>query len=488
MDVWETLQFGVSTYRDRIGYDQDPAIPMPYEITNYAGLILIQPQPPKSREDGSIMRAIVIGSGLSGLITAHALDKAGVTDFVILEGRANPVEQSGSVIALYPQTFRIFDQLGVLRQMMDLGSPPMKRWIHLDPQGKVIHEGPFNDLLTQNHGHPSMIFMRRDLMQVLYSNLPSKETRVLPNKKILSIDQDVSSVTVTCADGSKYTGDILIGCDGVHSTVQRLAFPSDSTSKPNLTRPRSEYRGLFGSSPLPKGLAPACVTETHNKDIVFMILSTTDRAFWLVTDLKSKDAPDSVRKYSDKDIQELVDRYADHSVAVNGSVSFGDLWRTRYDPDGPSRPGLYDYLEGVAKRWYSGRVVIVGDAAHQMTPNLGQGGNNAIEDVASLVNQLHGLLKIVPSPTPAELEAAFARYQDERENRVKKTAGLTGKYTQWTSWRNWSGWFMLSWLWPLLGDRVVVNWLVSPMVKESIKLDFVEERDLPVGKVPWKFA
>lgn len=330
--------------------------------------------------------------------------------------------------------------------------------------------------------------MRRDLMQVLYSNLPSKEARVVPNKKIIAIDQDVSSVTVTCADGSTYTGDIVIGCDGVHSAVQRLAFGSSSSSEQNLTRPRSEYRGLFGSSPLPKGLAPACVTETHNKDIVFMILSTSDRAFWLVTNLKDKDAPNTARKYSDKDIQELVDKYADHPVAANGTVTFGDLWRTRHDPDGPSRPGMYDYLEGVAKRWHSGRVVIVGDAAHQMTPNLGLGGNNAIEDVASLVNQLHNLLREVSDPTTTELEGTFAKYQTERENRVKKTAGLTGRYTQWTSWRNWSGWFVQYWVLPFLGDRFMVNWLVSPMIRESIKLDFVEENSLPVGKVPWRYA
>ena len=121
-----------------------------------------------------------------------------------------------------------------------------------------------------------------------------------------------------------------------------------------------------------------------------------------------------------------------------------------------------------------------------MTPNLGQGGNNSIESVASLINQLHALLKEKPNPTAAELEGAFARFQREREGQVRTIVRLTGSYTRWASWRNWFGWFMQFWMWPLLGDRFIVNRLLSPMIRQSIKLDFVEEKHLPAGKVPWK--
>jgi 2-polyprenyl-6-methoxyphenol hydroxylase-like FAD-dependent oxidoreductase len=122
-----------------------------------------------------------------------------------------------------------------------------------------------------------------------------------------------------------------------------------------------------------------------------------------------------------------------------------------------------------------------------MTPNLGQGGNNSIESVASLINQLNALVKETSHPTAAELEEAFGRYQKEREGQVKLVAGLTGSYTRWTSWRSWFGWFAQYWIWPLVGDRFVVNRLLSPMIRESIKLDFLEENDLPGGKVPWKY-
>jgi 2-polyprenyl-6-methoxyphenol hydroxylase-like FAD-dependent oxidoreductase len=195
-------------------------------------------------------------------------------------------------------------------------------------------------------------------MEALYSRLPDGERRVLANKKVTSVEQDDSSVTVTCADGSTFRGDVLVGCDGVHSAVRRFALEQPTgESKPP---PTCEYRGLFGSCPLPDGLAPCNITETHDTGIVFMILCSEDRAFWLITNRKDK--PDS-QKYTAEDIQALVDKYENHSVAPGGKVTFGDLWRARDTDPGP---GMYDYHEAVAERWYNGRVVIVGDAAHQV--------------------------------------------------------------------------------------------------------------------------
>jgi 2-polyprenyl-6-methoxyphenol hydroxylase-like FAD-dependent oxidoreductase len=208
-----------------------------------------------------------------------------------------------------------------------------------------------------------MLFMRRNLMETLYSKLPDRERHVLPNKKVSGIEQDDTSVTVTCTDGSVFKGDILVGCDGVHSAVRRLVFEQPTTGRNAKTSPPlgSEYRGLFGSSPRPEGIAPCNITETHDRDIVFMILCTEGTAFWLITNRKDKF--DSQR-YTAEDIQTLVDKYKDHSVAPGAKVTFKDLWETRNTV--PS-PGMYDYNEGVAEQWSKGRVVIVGDAAHKVS-------------------------------------------------------------------------------------------------------------------------
>src|SRR3954468_13047290 len=108
---------------------------------------------------------------------------------------------------------------------------------------------------SSSYGYPSMLFIRRDLMETLYSKLPDRERYVLPAKKVSGIEQDDTSVTVTCADGSVFKGDVLVGCDGVHSAVRRLVFEQPAAGRKAKTPPRlgSEYRGLFGSSPRPEG-------------------------------------------------------------------------------------------------------------------------------------------------------------------------------------------------------------------------------------------
>ncbi|KAK5656092.1 hypothetical protein OQA88_5231 [Cercophora sp. LCS_1] len=237
------------------------------------------------------------------------------------------------------------------------------------------------------------MFMRRDLMEIFCSKLPNRERYVVPNKKFSGIEQDDTSVMVTCAGGSVFKGDVLIGCDGVHSIPDQ-----------RQTRPGSEYRGIFGSSPRPEGISPCNVTETHDRDIVFMILCTDNTAYWLVADRKDK--IDSQR-YTSEDVLALVDKFRGRSVAPGGKVTFGDLWEARTKVPGP---GMYDYTEGIAEQWYKGRVVIVGDAAHR------------------------------------------------------------------------------AWLWPMFGDRFIINWNLSLMVKDSIKLEFVDEENLPVGMVRWKYA
>jgi 2-polyprenyl-6-methoxyphenol hydroxylase-like FAD-dependent oxidoreductase len=101
------------------------------------------------------------------------------------------------------------------------------------------------------------------------------------------------------------------------------------------------------------------MTEVHATGLTFQILSTPDRSYWLTYEVKGKDEP-KARRYTEADAQAMADRLADHAVAWGAMVTFGDIWRTR------SSGRLYDIEEGVAERWYKGRVVIVGDSGHKV--------------------------------------------------------------------------------------------------------------------------
>ena len=223
-----------------------------------------------------------------------------------------------------------------------------------------------------------MVFLRREFMQVLYDALPDRESRVLTGKKVVGVEQDDSCATVSCADGSVFKGDMVVGCDGVRSAVRRFGLEGAESEKKNQKKRtrspfKAEYQGLFGYGPRLDGVPPCDLTEVHDKDVSFMVLSTHDVSFWLVTHLKenrdtgsssSAEGGEKKHKYSAEDAQALADRYADHPVAWGGKVTFGDLWRTR----SPANSGLYDLMEGVADRWYHGRVVTIGDSAHEVRP------------------------------------------------------------------------------------------------------------------------
>src|ERR1700756_3898940 len=106
-----------------------------------------------------------------------------------------------------------------------------------------------------------------------------------------------------------------------------------------------------------------------------------------------------------------------------------------------------------------------------MTPNLAFGANNAIESAASLVNNLHALLKVDPTPDTKDLEKVFAKYQAERHSRARLFTRITATYTRFAAWQNWLSSFASKYIIPLIGDQFIADWVFSLMPKSGIILD-----------------
>jgi 2-polyprenyl-6-methoxyphenol hydroxylase-like FAD-dependent oxidoreductase len=336
-----------------------------------------------------------------------------------------------------------------------------------------------------------MLFERMQFVQLLYDMLPDNKARILTGKAIQSLEQDNSGVTVTCSDGSTFTADLLVGADGVHSRARQLIFPGLSNSgdkkdskNQHIPGPfQSTYKCIFGLSTTPPLLPANQMIEIHNRGISWQLLSMAERTAWFLFIRKDEPSHTSHR-YTEADAEEIAGMYASYPVWKDGAVTFGDLWRARL------RAKLVDLEEGILETWYAGRVVLLGDAAHKMTPNLAMGCNNAMESAVVLTNVLHALDESSQAAgskpiETGELEEVFAEYQRQRYQRASSCVSTSRMYTRFAAWNNWLYEIFGTYVAPLLGARLMVDYGFAPMPRGGRVLDFVRENNRKEGKVKW---
>ena len=221
---------------------------------------------------------------------------------------------------------------------------------------------------------------RREYLELLYENLPDK-SKVLFGKKVKRIAEDAHKIEVLLDDGTSEMGDMVLGCDGVHSKVRELmwenalredpaAIPVEEKtgrwissrcrrSKFNLGLAiKTTYSCLVGMSAAVPGLGNelSCV---HNRGYSFLIASQPDRTFWFVFFSIEKPYSQYTRpKWTDADAEKAAVPLLDHPLTE--SVVFGELWRKRF------RAHMIDIEEGVLNKWHHGRIVLAGDVVHKV--------------------------------------------------------------------------------------------------------------------------
>ncbi|ROW15907.1 hypothetical protein VPNG_02531 [Cytospora leucostoma] len=452
-----------------------------------------------AQQDPTTFRVIIVGGGPNGLCLAHALHLADI-DYVLLERGGEIINQDGASIALWPHSVRILDQLGLLDEARKHYFPVRTKHNHR-ADGSVRDVNDMFAKMEENHGHPWMLFHRAKLLELLWESLPGKETKVKVNKKVVSVASNRNGVVVTCADGTSESGSIVIGCDGVHSTVRQairklrsekkragsklslasLASSLSSNSDSGEDRPmKTYYYGLIGWIPLPDGLQPAACYEVRSepKGKTFHILTGVDTAYFLV--YVHLDKPTRERsRYTDEDAEKLAAELAGHKITSD--ITFGDLWQSR------KWGKMLDFEEGIlGSKWYHERVVLVGDAVHKLTPNVGLGLNSGWQGVAELTNRLRKLVATRgQEPDTQSVKKVFKEYQNSRKGMAKTTMLVSSTYTRVVA--NQSLWYRFcDWVTPAIGgDIAVLNNVASPIVKRSVTLDFVAEKRHKEGKVRW---
>lgn len=180
----------------------------------------------------------------------------------------------------------------------------------------------------------------------------------------------------------------------------------------------AEYRCLFGMSSSIPGYEPKCSDDTIAKDVSTMVATSKGgKIFWfLFGRLDRVYQHEEIPRFDQAETVKFAEEHAD--LPIRDGITVADLWKHR------EAATLVPLEEADYAHWTAGRLVIIGDAAHKMTPQTGSGGMLAIDDAAALANLLNKLnsnrLDYGPLTT-AQVEAALGNF-DTRRRHVRTTA------------------------------------------------------------------
>ncbi|OHE97401.1 FAD binding domain-containing protein [Colletotrichum orchidophilum] len=427
---------------------------------------------------------IIVGGGPSGITAAHVLQRAGI-DFVVLERRDSIVGDAGASLVLGPGSMRVFHQLGILEQLMEIGNM-LSSGMGFTADGHIFKQSLIGDYMMKNHGAGLTTFHRANLIQVLYDTLPeSAKARYFTGKKLSNVDSTETGVTVTCEDGSKYSGSMIIGADGVHSTTRRqmreLALAEDPNRAWDPVNPyKIQYQCLWASFPRPTAAGQGC--ETQSKDRSIMYLTGKERGWIFLYEKLTAPIPERI-SFTPEQLEEYAERFADWPVTETLKVK--DVFKERYSAGGA---GLE---EGICNNWsWGGRMVLVGDAVHKFTPNAGLGFNNGLQDVVAVCNRLHKLVSNgdKPSPSPTELQKLFDDYREERHQLLEKDLDASARLTRMHAWASTWDWIMARYVMAFsFVERIFFTLKRSPSIQKAKVLDFVPATEVCKGKYQWLY-
>ncbi|TAQ86977.1 hypothetical protein B7494_g4680 [Chlorociboria aeruginascens] len=416
-------------------------------------------------------RVIVVGAGVGGLTSAHALSRANINYVVLERGQIAP--PYGASIGIYPQGSRILEQIGVLKAVTDQCTP-LGKSINLIPDGSTILSSDFFKFCREDYAHPIPVLERRMFLQILYDGLDDAEkAKVKSGKGVTDIIEDDDGVKVILEDGSIEEGDIVIGTDGVHSNVRSLMWRNANAAIPGMITAAEKkslycnWTALVGFSPTLPSMSNKNMYMTHYDGKSFLVIHQPKWTFWFIF-FKNPETLywPSRPRYTQADADAKA--VENLECPISDTQVFGELWKSRV------RGELVNVEEGLFKHMYFGRI---------MTPNVGLGGNTSMESVAVLANLLNKAIKSHPrgKPGKTEIEAIFAQYQAERLPRVKKIIEFSGLVTKIQAWDS----ILLkvaSRILPFMPERTLAN-ETGKIIKAAPKLDYITLPVRPKGKV-----
>jgi FAD-dependent urate hydroxylase len=314
---------------------------------------------------GGTLRAIVVGGGIGGLSAAIALRRVGL-EAAVFERAPGPREV-GAGVGLWSNAVAVLRGLGLYEAVRGIGAEiggEARSW-----RGKRLF-GNSADELRRRYGEANLVVHRADLQEALLASLPEGTVRF--GARCVAFTQDGDGVTTRFADGWEERGDVLVGADGLRSGMRATLLGDGPPRYAGLTAWRGIAEGAGGFAPEGAGL------NLWGRGTEFGLMNIGGgRAYWYATKNALEGAVESPAGRKAEVLELLRGWYAPTRAAVEATEEANIL-----------RTDIYD--REPVQRWGEGRATLLGDAAHPMTPHLGQGACQAIEDAAVLADCLGG--------------------------------------------------------------------------------------------------
>ena len=306
-------------------------------------------------------RAAVVGAGIGGLAAAVGLRQQG-WEVTVLE-RARILEPVGAGLGIAPNALHALDTIGLGEKVRRFSAVQGQGGIRR-PDGSWLARTDLGALAAR-FGDPQLMALRSDLVGLLAASLPDGSLRTgVAVTAVDGLDSDRPARVFT-SDG-ELDADLVVAADGIHSLIRAALFPM---------HPGPRYSGFTARRFVAPaaGAGPVEPSETWGRGTVFGIIPLADGRVYCYAS-----APASPGVRHDDETAGLMRRYGtwhDPIPRLIGTVAPGDV--------------LHDDVFWIAEplpAYHRGRVAILGDAAHAMTPHLGQGVCQAIEDAVVLAS------------------------------------------------------------------------------------------------------
>ncbi|ACZ87042.1 FAD-dependent oxidoreductase [Streptosporangium roseum] len=347
----------------------------------------------------AVKTALVIGGGIAGPVTALALRAAGI-EATVYEAYAITADGVGGQLTIAPNGLAALGIVGADEVVRAIGLP-MVRTIMTDGSGKRMGEFPGLAGLP-----PSRALWRADLYRALHDHALAQGVWTEYGKRLVGVEESPTGITARFADGTTATGDVLVGADGIRSTVRDLIDPAapgpDHVPLLNFgavadvtvpARRAATYfsfgkKAFLGYWSQPDGTTAWFGNVPHKEPMSIAQARQTPAAEWLkrLREIFADDVPG----------RELLQRTSVDQLVVLGSLEIM-----------PKVP-----------HWYRDRMVLVGDSVHAPSSSSGQGASLAMESAIQLARCLRDL---------PDVASAFAAYEGLRRERVEKVAWRASK-------------------------------------------------------------